>query len=696
MPMPVLADDAFLLRGRRAGAAAGRIALGTWRIVRWPVAVGTLVPLLLVQAALVATLALPLDPAALAPAGGPLVVTDRAGAVLATVPNPAGPDRQHWVALAEVPAIAVSAVIESEDEGFWDHRGIDGRGVVRAAWLDVRAGRAAYGGSTLTMQLARALISAGEARTLSNKLGEALLALRLERAVDKRAILEQWLNRAYFGRGAHGIAAASLLYFGKPVASLSTAEAVLLAVLPRAPSAYDPIAHLPAAVARRDRVLALLVRRGVLSADDADRARAQSLQVRLHPPAGAAPHFVRWVVDSLPAEVRARGGVVHTTLDAHLQALLEHRVREHVAAMGRRNLQQAGMVVLDTATSEVLAMVGSADWDGEAGQINIATRRRHPGSALKPFVYAAAIEAGDTPASIAYDVRDASADYFVPTGGAEHGPVRYREALASSYNFAAIDVLERVGIPRVMTALETAGVARLPGAPDDYGLRLALGAPTVRLVDLAAGYGFVVRGGRVHPAVGVRDVDPGDGSRWRPALRPERRIFSATTSWLVMDMLSDPEARRPAFGMELPLDLPFRVAAKTGTSRGFQDTVAVAATREVIVAAWAGNFDGSPTQGVVAMQGAAPLVRDALLAVADGRPLTLPGRPDGIEDVDVCAISGMAPGPHCPLAHDHVARSRAPTEPCSWHRGRGDGVVEVRYPPRAQGWAARQRRTAAR
>jgi penicillin-binding protein 1C len=664
------------------------------RWLRWTALAVLLPAVIAVHAAVIAVVACPIDPATLAPDGGPLVVTDRDGNVLASLRAPGGrPDRAHWVPLADIPAIAVSAVLESEDHGFWHHRGVDGRGIARAAWLDLRAGRLAYGGSTLTMQLARLLISPGRDRTVGNKLREALLALRLERALGKRQILEQWMNRAYFGRGAYGIDAAARLYFGKPVSALSTAEVVLLACLPRAPHGYDPIERLPAAVGRRDRVLALLVRRGVLAADDAERARRQPLAVGLHRSPGDAPHFVRWVVDTLPAEVRARGGVVRTSLDGRLQALLERRVAEHVAGMGGRNLEQAGLVVLDTATSQVLAMVGSAGWDGDGGQINITTRRRHPGSALKPFVYAAAIESGDHPSSIAFDIVDASTDYFVPGNTAvEHGPVRYREALASSYNFAAIDVLEKVGVPRVMTALAAAGVATLDGAPDDYGLRLALGAPKVRLVDLAAGYGFLVRSGTVRPAGAVIEVESDGGARWRPTAPRERRVFSPTTSWLVMDMLADPEARRPAFGDELPLDLPFRVAAKTGTSRGFQDTVAVAATREVIVAAWAGNFDGAPTQGVVAMDGAAPLVRDGLLAFADGRRLTLPDAPDDVIDVEVCARSGKRAGPDCPRSHDHAARGHAPTDECTWHQRGADGRVRTVLPERALGWARRQRR----
>jgi penicillin-binding protein 1C len=671
-----------------------RAAVLAWRIARWGV-IGALVPALaLIQVAIVAVVAMPLPDDLFAQGGGSLVIVDRHGEAIATV-SAGAPDRDHWVALADVPAVAVSAVIESEDHGFWDHRGVDARGVARAAWLDARGGELRFGGSTLTMQLARMVRGTTADRTLANKARETLLALRIERALTKRQILEQWLNRAYFGNGAYGIDAAARLYFGKPAAALATGEVVLLAVIPRAPTAYDPLRQLDAALARRDRVLELLVRRGVLARGEADTARLAPVVVSRHAPATAAPHFVRWVVDQLPPARRAAGGVVRTSLDLGLQRLLDRRLREHVDGLAGRNLDQAGLVVLDARTSEVIALVGSAGWDTQAGQLDITTRRRHPGSALKPFVYAAAIEAGDSPASIAFDVAEATPGYFVTGRPAERGPVRYREALAGSYNFAAVWTLQRAGIERVMTALRQAGVATLSGAPDEYGDRLALGAPKVRLIDLAAGYGFLVRGGTVRPATGIVVHDGEDGSRWRPPPGHDRRVFSPATSWLVMDMLADTEARRVGFGHELPFDLPFRVAAKTGTSRGFSDTVAVAATREVIVAAWAGNFDGTPTHGVVAMQGAAPLVRAALLAVARGRALTLPGQPDDVDDITVCAVSGMKPGPDCPRKHDHAAH-RARHHPgaapvCDWHRRHGDRT-EIVWPPEVQAWLGRQRR----
>lgn len=654
-----------------------------WRYGRWGL-VALLLPLALaVQLSIVLVLAWPFDPDDLIANSEPLVLLDLRGEQIAVLPAQ-GADRTRWTHLGELPALAVSAVIESEDQGFWSHGGVDGAGIARAVWLDLHGGR--FGGSTLTMQLARMLATAGEARSLSAKLRESLLALRIERAVDKRTILEQWMNRAYFGNGAYGFAAAAQLYFGKPPSGLSDAEAALLAVIPRAPSAYDPWKHPEAALRRRDRVLAMLVDRGVITDDRATAARVTHVEIGRFRPQDEAPHFTRWIAEQLPDEVRRAGGTVRTTLDLRLQRTLQHRVSEQVAALHRRNLDQAGLVVLDTQTTEVRVMIGSVAWDGPGGQINITTRRRHPGSALKPFVYGAAIERGDSPATIAWDTRDTADDYFAPSGSIEHGPVRYREALASSYNFAAVDVLQKIGIPSVMSVLRTAGVAELAGAPDDYGLRLALGAAKVRLIDLAAGYGFLVKDGFAGAPRGIAVAVMPDGARWSPARRSERRVFSPETSWLVMDMLADPEARRPGFGMELPFDLPFRIAAKTGTARGFADTWAIGATREVIVGAWAGTFDGTATQGIVGMDAAAPLVRDAMLAIADGTPLTLPPRPSEIEEIELCAKSGLMPGPRCPRITDYVVRGHAPIPADTWYDADGN----VHYPARAAGWLRRR------
>ncbi|MFH2005049.1 MAG: penicillin-binding transpeptidase domain-containing protein [bacterium] len=276
-------------------------------------------------------------------------------------------------------------------------------------------------------------------------------------------------------------------------------------------------------------------------------------------------------------------------------------------------------------------------------------------------------------------------------GTLERGPVRYREALAGSYNLAAVHVLERVGVHRLIERLREAGLGPLKGTDKDYGLQLALGSAKVRLVNLAAAYGFLARNGRVTTPRNVVSVRRHDGTVWRPDPGPDRQLFEARTAWQVMDMLADPEARRPMFGQELPFDLPFRVAAKTGTSRGFADTVAVGVTRELTVAAWAGNFDGRPNHGLQAMSAAAPLVRDGLLIAGGGAPLTLPPAPQGIVKLPICPLSGMAVGPHCAHAKlEYFSERTLPRAPCTWHRNENGHTVAA-LPKEIRGWVAGRR-----
>jgi penicillin-binding protein 1C len=319
------------------------------------------------------------------------------------------------------------------------------------------------------------------------------------------------------------------------------------------------------------------------------------------------------------------------------------------------------VVVIEPDTGAVRAMVGSGDFAAAAaGQVNITTAARHPGSTLKPFIYALALEQGATPASIALDSLAASPAYHPLRRIRERGPARYREALGGSLNLAAVDVLGDVGVATLLERLRAAGLGPLPGTASAYGYDLALGAARVRLVDLAAAYGAFVTGGLAHPP-----------RAWDGPALPATQLFSPETSWLVMDMLADPDARRAAFGASLPFDLPFRVAAKTGTSSGFADTLAIAATREAVVAAWAGAFDGSGTRGQLAMWSAAPLARAALLAVADraGGPLTLPPAPPGIVARDICRVTGLVPGAGCPTKREHFAHDHVPVEPCPGHPG---------------------------
>jgi penicillin-binding protein 1C len=371
---------------------------------------------------------------------------------------------------------------------------------------------------------------------------------------------------------------------------------------------------------------------------------------------------------------------VRTTLDGVLQTRLEAAVAQHLATLADAHVTNAGLVVLDTETGAVRALIGSADYfdDEREGRVDIALARRSPGSTLKPFLYGLAIERGDAPSSVAFDVVHGNLPHAHNADGRERGPVRYRDALGSSLNLAALDVLERrVGLPVLEDRLGAAGLLA-PGEP--HGPGLVLGAGTVRPLELAAAFAALARGGAYHPYHDIEGTE-----------QPERRILEPQAAWLVADMLSDPAARRPVFGEDLPLDLPFRVIAKTGTSAGYADNLTVATTREYTVLAWAGNFDGTPMHGVLAMRGAAPLARAALLALTERGPLTLPARPADIEDAVVCPLSGLLPGPHCPLrVRDHFARGSVPTRTCDWHAG-----GRIAWPSPLAEWAERRHGLAA-
>lgn len=624
-------------------------------------------------------------------AAASLTVLDAAGGVLRQTATGAG-GRETWVPLARISQHLRDATVVSEDRRFFSHGGVDPIGVARAVLLDLRARRLAYGGSTITMQLVR-LVEPPRARGLGAKLHEALVASRIERVAGKDEILEQYLNRVYYGNAAWGAGAAARLYFGKPASDLSLGESTLLAVLPRGPEAYDPYRHLDTTLRRRAHILGLMESAGSITAEDRALAERTPLGLGRDRPGFRAPHFVDFALATLP-DGAAAGATVRTTLDGPLQERLEVALREHLAGLRGHDVGQAGVVVLRNHGGAVLAMVGSRDYfdAAGAGAVNVTAIRRRPGSSLKPFVYGLAFERGDTPASLALDVilpREAHESWAADVK--QHGFARYRESLAGSYNLAAVHTLERVGVDTLLRRLRRAGLSTLDRPDSAYALNLAIGEAEVRLVDLAAAYSAFGTGGR---AVVPRAIEALDVPR-QPAVNVPiadgPRIFSPEVAYLVWDVLSDPDARRPMFGGKVPLVLPFKVALKTGTTRAYTDNLAFGVTREYTVGVWAGNFDGSPTRGMMAMQGAAPLVRAALVALAArfGDP-TSPPRPEGLVEADVCPLSGMAPEPDCPLRKHEIFRDGAvPTGPCSFHVRTGDRT-EIRYPPHLEPWARAQ------
>ncbi len=576
------------------------------------------------------------------------VLTDVHGRPLRIVPLADG-GRATWVSLGQVPPLLIAATLAGEDHRFFSHHGVDVPAMGRAVWLAVRYGRIMSGASTLTMQLGRVL--SPHERTLLGKLGEVVTALRIDRAASKPEQIEQYLNRVYYGAGAVGVESAARRYFGVAAASLSPGQATLLAVLPRSPGRYDLLSHLDVALARRRHVLSLMQARGVIDAGLRARIEAEPITPLASSSPQTAGHFVDLVLSAQPA----RAGTRVTTIDLRLQQALEKATRAHLSRMQGGQALQAGLVVIDPRTGQVRAMVGSRAYAD--AQTNICTTARHPGSTLKPFIYALAIESGASPATLAHDRLASITAYHPHKTMREHGIVRYREALGGSFNLAAVDVLDRVGVSTVLQRLRVASVGNLSASAPEYGLDLALGSARTRLLDLTAAYGFLVGGGQfVRPRMFVDDpIDT-------------RVITTPEAAWLVMDMLADPGPRRAVFGAELPLDLPFPVAAKTGTSSGFADTLTMVATQQALVGVWVGAFDGSGTRGRLAMTSAAPLARAALLILREELgSLTLPPAPPSLQSHAVCTVTGRLRGPSCPHKQERFVAAHGPTSVCEGH-----------------------------
>jgi penicillin-binding protein 1C len=550
----------------------------------------------------------PLPPALLQPAPVSRALTDRNGVTLRELDSD---DRfAREVSFSEIPPQLIRATLAAEDKRFFEHHGVDMAAVARALWNNATHRRVTSGASTITQQLVKN--SAPRRRTLWTKCVEAATALRLEQVRTKEQILAAYLNRIDFGNLNVGVASAANYYFAKPLADLSDAEAAFLAGLPKNPTRLNPHRAFTAAKRRQEMVLGRMERLGWLSGEQAQRARGEPL--RLQPPRRLfrAPHFVDLVLRDLPP---GSDRAITTTLDLDLNRFVEATVREQLERLRRKNVREAAVVVLDNASGDVLALVGSQDYFAPGtGQVNGAWAARSAGSTFKPFTYLLALENGATPASVVADVPalfQTRAGYFRPENYNRrcYGPMRYRPALANSLNIPAVRVLSSLGgAPVLQERLRAWGMTTLEKPAEHYGLGLTIGNAETRLIELVNAYAALARMGEWRPWCVVK----GENVQ-RPTLNVQRSTDGAGATsqaacWLVADMLSDNAARALAFGMQSPLRFGFPVACKTGTSTDYRDNWAVGYTPEFTVGVWCGNFDGSPMQEVSGVSGAAPIL----------------------------------------------------------------------------------------
>jgi len=505
----------------------------------------------------------------------------------------------HELALEDVPRNVIEAVLAAEDKRFYSHHGIDWLAAGRAGFAGLMRGHVVSGASTITQQLVK--ISARRPRTLRAKLIESLTALRLEQSWSKDQILAGYLNRLDFGNLNIGLATAADYYFGKPVSDLSDAEAAFLAGLPKNPRRLNP--HVAPDAARRRQITVLERMRANRQLDVARYDAAVLEPLTLRPPQRRfrAPHFVEMILRQLPETSVTE---LRTTLDFRLNEQVEKIVRDRLAQLREQNVRNAAAVVIDNATGDVIALVGSENYfEPGAGQVNGAWAQRSAGSALKPFTYLLALERGATPATMVADVRTsfpAAGGFYRPENYNRrcYGPVRYRTALASSLNIPAVKVLVAAGGPAALhERLRECGLTTLNRPAEVYGLGLTLGNCEARLLEMTNAYASLARLGEFRPWR-VLSTQPSSAHRYS---RPE-------LVWQIADMLSDNSARTLAFGMNSALRFDYPVACKTGTSTDFRDNWTIGFTPEFSVGVWAGNFDGSPMREVSGVTGAGPIL----------------------------------------------------------------------------------------
>jgi penicillin-binding protein 1A len=596
-------------------------------------------------------------------------------------------ERRIDVGLDEVSPHMINAVLAIEDRRFYEHTGFDPWRIVGAAMANVREGRAAQGASTITQQLARQSFLTPD-KTLRRKLQEVILARRIEREFTKLQILEFYLNKVYFGDGLYGVEAAARGYFGKRARELTVAEAATLAGLVKSPSTFAPTVNLARATDRRNLVLGAMKDQGTI--DDAAWEAAQktplTLTDALRPHEAFGEFFKeqirRDLVERFGRELVYEGGLrVFSTVDLRAQKAADRAITDGLAAIDARRARprragssepaalEAALVALDAETGAVRAMVGGRDF--AKSSFNRAVQaHRQPGSAFKPFVFAAALEAGYAPATIIDDlhapIETVEGAWLPEDGHVEAESLSLRDALRISSNRAAVRLLQDIGIPRAVRAAKAMGVGDVPPVPS-----LALGSGEVTLQSLTAAYAAFANHGQVPQPYLIRRIETREGQVLFEASPLSTPAVSDQTAFLMSSMLAGViDGGTGAAARRLGFRLP--AAGKTGTTNDFKDAWFVGFTPRIAAGVWVGyDQPRSIGPGEFASDIAVPIWTSFMIGATRGHRAEWFSVPPGVTTAHVCRLSGQRATHGCDGYTEYFASGTEPAASCDLHGSRG-------------------------
>ncbi|MBI2618406.1 PBP1A family penicillin-binding protein [Candidatus Kaiserbacteria bacterium] len=543
-----------------------------------------------------------------------------------------------------------NATVAIEDAEFYEHRGIRPLATFRAVFIQPLRGKGIQGGSTITQQVVKNSLLTNE-RKISRKLKEWVLAIKLEKVLNKEEILALYLNETPYGGNLYGIEEASQAFFEKSASDLSIAEAAYLASLPQAPTFYSPYGNNRERLEERKNFVLFRMREdGFISAQEYEMAIDEVVEFKPQEDTGIkAPHFVFFIEEYLEQKygkraVDERGFKVITTLDYNLQQKAENIVKTFALEnVEKFNAENASLVAIEPQTGQILVMVGSRDYFDEDidGNFNIALAKRQPGSAFKPFVYATAFKNGYTPDTVVFDLETQFSSTCAPDDftsenecyspknydEAFRGPVTFRNALAQSINVPSVKALYLAGLTDSLNTARDMGLTTLTDI-SRYGLTLVLGGGEVTLLDMTSAYGVFANDGVKNSPTGILRVEDGTGNLVEEFTERPAEVLSSSIARQISDILSDNEARTPAFGARSPLYFDgYDVAAKTGTTNDSRDAWIVGYSPNIAVGAWAGNNDNSPMEKQVAGFIVAPLWNAFMQEVLQERPRDLFKKP---------------------------------------------------------------------